>query len=129
MKQLAAAVDEKLSELATSIQLHDQGEPRGWRDLLLSDIGKEKMERVRTLTEQLLAEEGMQVEKGRKGVYQTLMLNRIGTTAMAAVSLLALFHVPAPDGDARAPHRRGGAAHRERARPARGRGRGAHAAS
>ena len=49
------------------------------------------MERVRTLTEQLLAEESTQVAKGRKGVYQTLMLNRIGTTAMAAVSLLALF--------------------------------------
>ena len=49
------------------------------------------MERVRSLTEQLLAEENAQVAKGRKGVYQTLMLNRIGTTAMAAVSLLALF--------------------------------------
>ena len=83
MHQLAAAVDEKMSELATSIELHDKGAHQGWRDLLLSDIGKEKMERVRTLTEQLLAEEGTQVAKGRKGVYQTLMLNRIGTTAMA----------------------------------------------
>jgi len=91
MQQLNAAVDEKLSELATSIDLHDKGAHQGWRELLLSDIGKEKMERVRTLTEQLLAEESSQVEKGRKGVYQTLMLNRIGTTAMAAVSLLALF--------------------------------------
>ena len=91
MQQLSAAVDEKLSELATSIELHDKGADQGWRELLLSDIGKEKMERVRTLTEQLLAEESAQVAKGRKGVYQTLMLNRIGTTAMAAVSLLALF--------------------------------------
>ena len=91
MKQLSNAVDEKLSELATSIALHDRGEHQRWRELLLSDIGKEKMERVRTLTEQLLAEESAQVAKGRKGVYQTLMLNRIGTTAMAAVSLLALF--------------------------------------
>ncbi len=91
MQQLGAAVDEKMSELATSIELHDKGAHQAWRDLLLSDIGKEKMERVRTLTEQLLAEETTQVEKGRKGIYQTLMLNRIGTTAMAAVSLLALF--------------------------------------
>ena len=91
MQQLDSAVAEKLSELSTSIELHDKGEQERWRDLLLSDIGKEKMERVRTLTEQLLAEESTQVEKGRKGVYQTLMLNRIGTTAMAAVSLLALF--------------------------------------
>ena len=91
MHQLSAAVDEKMSELSTSIELHDKGAHQGWRDLLLSDIGKERMERVRTLTEQLLAEESTQVAKGRKGVYQTLMLNRIGTTAMAAVSLLALF--------------------------------------
>jgi signal transduction histidine kinase len=91
MHQLSAAVDEKMSELATSIELHDKGAHQGWRELLLSDIGKEKMDRVRTLTEQLLAEEATQVAKGRKGVYQTLMLNRIGTTAMAAVSLLALF--------------------------------------
>jgi signal transduction histidine kinase len=91
MQELGAAVEEKMSELATSIDLHDKGEHQRWRDLLLSDIGKEKMERVRSLTEQLLAEEAAQVAAGRKGVYQTLMLNRIGTTAMAAVSLLALF--------------------------------------
>ena len=91
VRQLAAACDEKMSELATSIELHDRGSERAWRDLLLSNIGKEKMEQVRKLTDQLLAEENAEVAKGRKGVYQTLMLNRIGTTAMAAVSLLALF--------------------------------------
>ncbi len=91
VRQLNAAVEEKMSELATTIELHDKGADRAWRDLLLSNIGKEKMERVRALTEQLLAEESAEVAKGRKGVYQTLMLNRIGTTAMAAVSLLALF--------------------------------------
>jgi signal transduction histidine kinase len=89
--QLAAACDEKMSELATTLQLHDTGAERAWRDLMLSNIGKEKMEQVRKLTDQLLAEESTEVAKGRKGVYQTLMLNRIGTTAMAAVSLLALF--------------------------------------
>ena len=91
VQQLIAACDEKMSELATSIELHDKGANGAWRDLMLSDIGKEKMDRVRTLTEQLFAEEGAEVAKGRQGVYQTLMLNRIGTTAMAAVSLLALF--------------------------------------
>ena len=91
MRQLAAASDEKMSELTTSIELHDKGAERAWRDLLLSNIGKEKMEQVRKLTDQLLDEQSTEVAKGRQGVYQTLMLNRIGTTAMAAVSLLALF--------------------------------------
>ncbi len=89
--QLVIASDEKMSELATSIELHDKGSEQSWRDLMLTNIGKEKMEQVRTITGQLLAEESEQVAKGRRGVYQTLMLNRIGTTAMAAVSLLALF--------------------------------------
>ncbi len=91
VRQLADACDEKMSELATSIELHDKGSEQAWRDLMLSNIGKEKMEQVRALTDQLLVEENDAVANGRKGVYQTLMLNRIGTTAMAAVSLLALF--------------------------------------
>ncbi|MGZ5154896.1 MAG: CHASE3 domain-containing protein [Caldimonas sp.] len=90
-RRLIAASDEKMSELATLIELHDKGADHAWHDLLMSDIGKEKMERVRALTEQLLAEEDALVAKGRRSIYQTLMLNRIGTTAMAAVSLLALF--------------------------------------
>ena len=90
-RRLTATGDEKMSELATTIELHDKGAERAWRELMLTNIGKEKMEQVRTITEQLLAEESVQVAKGRQGVYQTLMLNRIGTTAMAAVSLLALF--------------------------------------
>ena len=89
--QLVAATDEKMSELATTIQLHDKGAVDGWRDLMLSDIGRERMDHVRVLTDQLLDYENKQVEIGRKGVYQTLMLNRIGVTAMAAISLLALF--------------------------------------
>ncbi|MDQ6628164.1 MAG: CHASE3 domain-containing protein [Pseudomonadota bacterium] len=91
MRQLVAASEEKMSELATTIEMHDRGSGQAWRDLLMSDIGQEKMDRVRTLTEQLLANEDRQVEAGRKGIYQTLMLNRIGVTAMAAICLLALF--------------------------------------
>jgi signal transduction histidine kinase len=46
---------------------------------------------VRALGEKLLAHETAQVDVGRQSVYQTLWLNRIGVSAMAAVSLLALF--------------------------------------
>ena len=91
MKQVAEEARSKLSELATTIELHDRGVENAWRDLMLTDLGREKMEHVRTLGEQLLAFETAQVALGRKGVYQTLMLNRIGVSAMAALSLLALF--------------------------------------
>ena len=81
----------KLSELATTIDMHDRSGESAWRELLLSDIGREKMEHVRALGEQLLSYETAQVVVGRRSVYETLWLNRIGVSAMAAVSLLALF--------------------------------------
>jgi signal transduction histidine kinase len=77
--------------METTIQVHDRGSEGSWRELVLSEIGKEKMDRVRLLGEQLLAQEGVAVTIGRRSIYQTLMLNRIGVSAMAAVSLLALF--------------------------------------
>jgi len=90
MVELAKETDAKLSELETTIKLHDSG-ATSWRELVLSDIGREKMEQVRTLGEQLINYETTQVEAGRRNIYQTLWLNRIGVSAMAAVSLLALF--------------------------------------
>jgi signal transduction histidine kinase len=91
MNDVARETEAKLSELATTIDLHDRGVENGWRELLLSDIGREKMDHVRTLGEQLINYETSQVMIGRQSVYQTLWLNRIGVSAMAAVSLLALF--------------------------------------
>jgi signal transduction histidine kinase len=91
VEKLIETSDEKMSELATTIELHDKGADQAWRDLLMSNIGSEKMDRLRELTEQLLAKESTLVDLERKSIYQTLMLNRIGVSAMAAISLLALF--------------------------------------
>jgi len=91
MLEVAKETEAKLSELSTTIDLHDRGVENGWRELMLSDIGREKMEHVRTLGEKLIDHETAQVQIGRRSVYETLWLNRIGVSAMAAVSLLALF--------------------------------------
>jgi signal transduction histidine kinase len=91
MLEIAKETEAKLSELATTIELHDRGVENAWRELMLSDIGREKMEHVRKLGERLIDHETAEVSVGRRSVYQTLWLNRIGVSAMAAVSLLALF--------------------------------------
>jgi signal transduction histidine kinase len=91
MSALANETEAKLSELSTTIEMHDRPGSTGWRELVLSDIGREKMEHLRKLGERLIQHESAQVELGRRSVYQTLWLNRIGVSAMAAVSLLALF--------------------------------------
>ena len=90
-RELVAASESKLDELATMIRLHDADDGDAWRNLVMGDIGRDKMQRIRSLAEQLLVEESAAVIEGRRSIYQTLMLNRIGVTAMAAVSLLALF--------------------------------------
>ena len=80
-----------MSELSTGITLYDEGRTDAWRELLLTNIGQEKMDAIRAASRQLLEIESIKIEAGRSGVYRTLMLNRVGVIAMTAVSLLALF--------------------------------------
>jgi signal transduction histidine kinase len=81
----------RLSELALTIQLHQQGRESATRDIVLTDIGKEQMESIRTLSADLLAQETRRVEQSRGDIYRTLMLSRIGIAALSGISLLALF--------------------------------------
>jgi len=95
LSQAMARTDElvkaKLSELSTVLGLYGEGRHDAWRELILLDFGREKMAQIRIATEQLLAHESSMVAEGRKDVYETLLLHRIGVAAMSAISLLALF--------------------------------------
>jgi signal transduction histidine kinase len=88
--QLRALIDTKLSELAVTITLYDQGRREASNALLLSGIGMEKMADIRTLIAKLLDAETKNVVEGRQDVYRTLLLSRIGVTLLSAISLLAL---------------------------------------
>jgi signal transduction histidine kinase len=90
MQRLDTLVHHKLSELGATMRLYDEGKSEAWRTVLLTDIGKEQMEEIRGVSDQLLAEETRKEAAGRKDVYDTLLLNRIGVAAMSAISLLAL---------------------------------------
>jgi signal transduction histidine kinase len=90
MHRLDTLVQHKLSELDATMKLYDEGKSEAWRTVLLTDIGKEQMDEIRGMSDQLLAAETRKESAGRKDVYQTLLLNRIGVAAMSAISLLAL---------------------------------------
>ena len=90
MKRLDTLVHNKLSELDATMQLYDEGRSEAWRTVLLTDIGKEQMDEIRGVSDQLLADETRKEAAGREDVYKTLLLNRIGVAAMSAISLLAL---------------------------------------
>ena len=90
MRDVSTASAEKISELAETIRLHDEGRESTWRELLLSNIGKDQMDQVRTLSQTLLERESAKVDVARRSLGRTLLLNRLGVSAMAALSLLAL---------------------------------------
>lgn len=88
--ELESLVERRLSELNATLRLHDEGKKEAWHAVLLSDIGKEQMQEIRKLSEQLLAEEARRDAAGREEVHHTLLFTRIGVAAMTAISLLAL---------------------------------------
>ena len=90
VNRLEVLLQRKLSELDQTVRLFDEGKSDAWRTFVLTDIGKEQMEEIRLISEQLLKEEMRKDTAGREDVFETLLLNRIGVAAMSAISLLAL---------------------------------------
>ena len=82
---------EKLSEVAETIMLFDSRQHEAWRSLMLTDIGREKMEAARHAAEALLASEDRRVTAARKAIDETLGQGRLGVRVMTVLSLLALI--------------------------------------
>ncbi len=91
LDELATYSDAKLSELATTLQMYDRGAEGAWRELLLTDIGREKMDGLRDASRRLLEIETQRIAAERRNVFATLTSGRIGVSAMTALSLAALF--------------------------------------
>lgn len=88
--KLRALTDTKLSEVALTVRLYDEGKRNITTELVLSGIGQENMESIRQLTTKLLDDESTNMEEGRLDVYRTMMISRIGVALLSAISLLAL---------------------------------------
>ena len=89
--QLRAATRTKLDELVQTIALKDADRAEASLAPVASGLGKARIDAIRSLSERLLAQESAKVATARRGLSQTLMLNRVGVTAMTALSLLALY--------------------------------------
>jgi signal transduction histidine kinase len=82
-------VRQKASEVAETIVLFHAGSHEAWKGLLLTDIGREKMDGVRRVAEALLATEERRVAGERAAIYRTLEVGRLGVHGLALLSLLA----------------------------------------
>jgi signal transduction histidine kinase len=89
--RLRGLTDTRLSIIAETIRLYREGKTETAKELVLSGLGREKMEAIREVSAELLAYESLNVAKGRASVYQTLLISRISVTALCALMLLALY--------------------------------------
>ncbi len=81
----------KLSELALTIRLIEEGKVTATSEILQSGIGREKMDEIRAISGTLLVREELNLTRSRDGIYRTLLLSRIGIVVLSASGLLALF--------------------------------------
>jgi signal transduction histidine kinase len=90
-KRLEDMVANQMSELQATMQLYDEGRHEAWREILLTNIAQERMQLIRSTTEKMLEDEAALGERARLDVQDSLLINRLGVSAMTALSLLALF--------------------------------------
>jgi signal transduction histidine kinase len=90
LKALDGMVSTKLSEMDEVLKLFKSGHEDAARELMMTDIGRDAMVNIRSLSDTMLARQNAQVAVGLTQVFNTLTLNRVGVSTMTAVSLLVL---------------------------------------
>ncbi len=89
--QLRDIAQTKLSELALTIRLIEEGKVNATAEILKSGIGKQKMDEIRAMAGALLAREERNIARGRQDIYRTLWLSRVGIVVLGALGLLTLW--------------------------------------
>jgi signal transduction histidine kinase len=81
---------QKLAELATTIELYRNGQNEQWRELMMSDIGREKMDELGRAIREVIAHETRRIEAGSAEAFGALARNRHIVNALTLLALLAL---------------------------------------
>jgi signal transduction histidine kinase len=89
VENLQERAREKASEASETIALYNSGSHAAWHGLMLTDIGREKMEAVRRAADVLLVTEERRLAIERAAIYRTLAAGRIGVYILTLLSLLA----------------------------------------
>lgn len=88
---LASHATRKQSELDLSVKLRKTGDDEAWRLALLTDVGLEQMNAVRSQTAQLINATTAQMEANQAGITRTLQLSRIAIAIVTLAGLLAFY--------------------------------------
>ena len=91
LAQLNRNVERKLAEMDMSVRLRKQGNEDAWKFVLMTDIGKEHMDAIRTEASKLITASTQRMEISQVQVQRSLLFSRLGIATVAMAALLAFY--------------------------------------
>jgi len=89
--QLTRNVQRKLAEMDLSVRMRKQGNEEAWKFVLMTDVGKEHMDAIRTQAGKLTESAGERVTAAQHQVQRSLRFARLGIALVAAAALMAFY--------------------------------------
>lgn len=89
LAQLTRNVQRKLAEMDLSVRMRKQGNEEAWKFVLMTDIGKEHMDAIRSQAGRLTQSATASMDSAQSQVHQSLRLARLGIALVAAAALFA----------------------------------------
>lgn len=89
-RRIESAVQARLTELALTLQLHNEGKHEQWREVLMTDVGREQMDELRSSVAELRSLEEARIAGNRETLVRGLAFSRLGINLLAALALIAL---------------------------------------
>lgn len=91
LKKLHMLTETKLSELALTVEMQQEGRRQGGKDITLSGIGQEYMDAIRATGAELLAVETQRLQNSQEQVADILLFSRLGVALLTMVSLFLVL--------------------------------------
>ena len=91
VRKLDELTRQRMSELDTTVKMFEGTHTEGWREVMLTDIGRETMLAIEGQARSMARVETTRIDESRELLTETLLFSRIGIAALVFVSLAALL--------------------------------------
>ena len=91
VRKLDELTRQRMSELDTTVKMFETAHTEGWRDVMLTDIGRETMLAIEGQARNMARVETLRIDDSRELLTETLLFSRIGIAALVVLSLAALL--------------------------------------
>jgi signal transduction histidine kinase len=91
VQKLDELTRQRMSELDTTVTMFEGAHTEGWREVMLTDIGRETMLAIEGQARSMARVETTRIDESRELLTETLLFSRIGIAALVVLSLAALL--------------------------------------